>query len=278
MTSSTVIGLLKRRLIDLLGGDAGSPTPVAEPLPPAPAAPLPPEGLSTPRDIPRFHGYPYLWTCLSPGVLDLMVLPGDLADEALIDVARAVARATHLNGCLALGPDRVIYVDPDGACRIGLEVPITGAVEIGTLKPPFLLDETPELIDRIDWARRFVAAHHARFGRGYGDRDRGGVQPSDEAVTLLTGFNDDGSPKGLARCRRCGEMRGLCLDQGPALKGLVIAVHCRCDNHNQCAHCGRPLHERRLGANYYCERLKLVLHVPGVCARQHVCFESGKVH
>jgi len=78
-------------------------------------------------------------------------------------------------------------------------------------------------------------------------------------------------PVGLAGCTSCGEWRGECLAPSVLVAPLVVAVHCRCANHNLCARCGELLYERRLDANYYNPRDGQVWHVPGFCALRHPC-------
>jgi hypothetical protein len=237
---------------------------------PAPA-PSEQEAEEKKRVAPPFHGYPYLHSLLSAGVLNLTVLPSEMSDEMLIELARAQVIANQLPACLVLGPDRVVYVDVTGGLKPGTAALAPWALSTGVLQPPIAFDETEDLRSRREWAERFVAWIQGQFGRGYGNPSRGAVEPSPEQVEALTGFNEDGSPRGLTRCPSCGDLKGLCLDQGQFLSDGLIAVHCRCDNHNRCARCGQQLHERRLNANYYSARLGIVLHVPGICAQDHVC-------
>lgn len=52
---------------------------------------------------------------------------------------------------------------------------------------------------------------------------------------------------------------------------LVVDVFCRCDNHNLCARCLRPLAEWRLDACAYFEPEREVLHIPTFAALSHEC-------
>lgn len=220
---------------------------------------------------PRFDGYPYLITPLSPGVFNLMALPSEWPDEMLIDFTHAQVSANRLKSCLALGADRAVYVDIDGAVRFWPKLPASAIVECGALQPAVAFERTADLIAREQWLARFVEHMQARHGRGYGDDLRGAEPATAEERARLEGVNEDGTPLGLEPCPTCTELRGVCLDPVPRAVPFRITVHCRCENHNRCARCGENLFERRLDANYYSRRTGLILYVPGGYARRHRC-------
>lgn len=246
-----------------------------EPAPPAPASAPAPTAEAPPAKAPRFDGYPYLITPLSPGVFNLMLMPETWSDEMLIELARGQATANQLKACLALGPDRTVYANVDGALRFWPLLPASFIVESGALLAPVEFEQTAHFIDRAERLEHFVRSLQSRSGSGYGNETRGGA-PSSPADALLQGrVNDDGSPAGLHACPRCGEHRGQCLDTVPQEMLHTLTVHCRCENINRCARCGDLLFERRLDANYYSRATGLVLFVPGGYARRHECAATG---
>ncbi len=88
---------------------------------------------------------------------------------------------------------------------------------------------------------------------------------------MLAGFQRNGVPVGLECCQGCGEWWGECLDPSHEFEGMVMQVHCSCENDNRCARCGLQLNERRLNANYFNEGDRQIWHVPGFCGLSHQC-------
>jgi hypothetical protein len=83
------------------------------------------------------------------------------------------------------------------------------------LAPPEVFVPTPNLVARL---ARFVAV---RNPGGYltGDRTRGGCPAESDERRGLAGFQSNGVPRGLVKCRDCREWRGECLDPSPNFAG-----------------------------------------------------------
>ena len=93
-------------------------------------------------------------------------------------------------------------------------------------------------------------------------------------ILELAGRQENGVPKGLTRCRVCGDWTGRCIWPDPLMwhKGPTH-VSCRC-RANLCARCGEPIYEYRLGSNVYVEaigKISKILHVPGIVGASHRC-------
>jgi hypothetical protein len=82
---------------------------------------------------------------------------------------------------------------------------------------------------------------------------------------------ENGVPKGLARCPVCGDWIGRCLWPDPLkwYKGPT-RISCRCEA-NVCSKCGEPIYECRPGANIYDAATGRIQHVPLLLAWQHYC-------
>lgn len=109
----------------------------------------------------------------------------------------------------------------------------------------------------------------------FGDLTKGGRQATLEETVLLGGTQPNGVLRGLARCARCAEWQGRCLDPSPRFAGQVMEVHCPCANDNHCAACNALLNERKLNANYYDESDGQIWHVPAFSAFNHLCSSDG---
>jgi len=217
--------------------------------------------------LPVFDGYPYLVTALVGGLQHSIVLPGDLGRAELVSLARRQHSANRLRTCLALGPEAAIYISDDG--ETVAEVPRCTDPISDRLLSPEEFPATPELRDRQQRLRAFVAESQARSAGGYlVDRMRGRTATAEDLVRL-SGTDPDGVPVGLARCMACTAYRGEYLPSHQP--GLVVRVFCQCENHNRCARCLGPLHAHRLEAAYYNERQACVLHVAAFCGLRHVC-------
>ena len=62
--------------------------------------------------------------------------------------------------------------------------------------------------------------------------------------------------------------------------GLVVRVHCRCENDIRCARCGALFGGRKLNANNFDPADRTVWHVPGFAALEHRCSSGagGSAH
>ncbi|MDQ3069140.1 MAG: hypothetical protein M3R55_05365 [Acidobacteriota bacterium] len=263
-------------LSELLGFTQRAPAPAvqtADPVSvPAPATEeAKPAEEPEPERPPIFGGFPYLYSVLSRGVLNLQLLPEEMTEDELIELARVQVKTNSTRGCLLFGPDRAVFFQPDGSACFHPRVPRCWRIETGVLATPFAFDVTPEAERRIKAAAGYVTMIHERAGSGWGDEDRGGDTAPDEEIEQLRGVNDDGSPRGLTVCETCGEHRGRCLDPLRPDTAMVLPVSCRCQNINRCARCGNLLHARRLDANYYRPQDGLLIYVPGIAAARHRC-------
>jgi hypothetical protein len=105
----------------------------------------------------------------------------------------------------------------------------------------------------------------------FGDLTKGGREASPAELRKLRGARKNGVPRGLKRCRTCGDWFGQCLDPAPQFSRKVMQVHCLRQNRNLCAACLTPLYERKLNANYFDLSDGEIWHVPGLSALAHEC-------
>jgi hypothetical protein len=227
--------------------------------------------LSSPIEtLPYLDAFPYLATRLVPAGYHYNLLPEDLPVEDLLDIARRQARANRLPLALVLAPDEAWHLDDAvGPPRRGPVIPHGGCVLRGKL---WLVDAASMRVAPGRLAR--LEADVKRQNKGgflMGDLTKGGHLASPAERRRLAGVNAHGVPVGLVPCAACGEWHGEALDPSPRLRGLVVPVHCRCENHNRCARCGRPLADRRLNGNHYDETDGNIWHMPGFTALSHEC-------
>ena len=223
---------------------------------------------------PVFDGYPYLVTRIGHSALrHLAVLPAEWPHERLLDLAVRQALANRLDTCLCMGPASAVYVSADSGTQEASFVPFGGPV-VDRLVLAEVLAETPDLASRRDALRRFAAANQ---GSGYivGDGLERGELADDADIERLSGVSAADIPNGLTRCSECRWLRGDYLalrGQGNGdMRPRVIRVHCRCENHNRCAGCGRTLADWRLSAYYWDEVQRKVWYVAAYCALSHRC-------
>ena len=90
-------------------------------------------------------------------------------------------------------------------------------------------------------------------------------------ILELAGRQENGVPKGLARCPVCGDWIGRCLWPDPLMwhRGTT-RISCRCEA-NLCSKCGEPIYESRLGGNVYDEATGRIWHIPLMVAWMHRC-------
>ena len=223
---------------------------------------------------PEFDGFPYLVTRIGHTPLrHIALLPAGWSFDRQAEAVRRQVRANRLDTCLRLGLASALFVDADGtefaASPVCWGIPVIGAIVL-----PEPLASTPELL-----ARQAALEAFARRGRssGYlvGDGLEGGRRATPGEVRRLSGRGEDGIPRGLRRCARCGAFRGDYL----AVRGegngdptpRVVPVHCRCENHNRCARCGEPLAEWRLSSYFLAEACRAVRYLAAYAGLGHRC-------
>lgn len=213
--------------------------------------------------------YPYLITRIVPTMYHIMVLPRGEQTE-LAEIARTQVSFNKLESFLVLGPKEAFYFTPDGAEKRSPVVPVGGILIHDRLR---LYKDFPD--DRELSARKNLLKKHIESLKqgGYllGDLTKGGRKPTPREAEDLRGVQGNGVPKGLVRCKRCGEWHGTCIDSIQDIGDSIVQVYCLCQNDNQCAYCGDPLYERKLNANFYDTSDGRVWHVPGFSGLGHIC-------
>lgn len=217
-----------------------------------------------------FQGFPYLVTRVVPAMYHIILLPDDVADPTLTDIAHRQARANRLETCLVMSADSALFITVGGReCRG--KPPRGGLIITDRLRPCLNFGDAASLTYRRRALQRFIAECPPRSGYMFGDLTKGGQRATLEEAVTLAGTQCNRVPRGLTRCEDCGEWRGRCLDPSPQFAGQVMDVHCRCANDNRCAACGELLHARKLNANMYNERDGHIWHTPGFSGLGHVC-------
>lgn len=217
-----------------------------------------------------FDSFPYVLTRVVPALYHVILLPEVLGDEEAEAFARQQAAANRLPTCLVLSAVEARYVTPDGRVSRSAAIPRGGILVADRLKPCRRVPETPALARRREQLAA-VLAEQRQDGVMFGDLTKGGRKATYEESVLFAGVQRGGVPRGLTECAGCGRWRGHCLDPSPQFQGMLVTVHCRCDNDNRCAACGALLYPWKLNANYYRETDHQVWHVPGFCGFSHRC-------
>ena len=222
------------------------------------------------NDLPVFDGFPYLNIRVAYAIYHVILLPAGLSETQLADTAQWQMIANRLPVCLVLAKDRAVYYWPERSAVVSPDPPRGGNILAGGLAPAI---DHADSSDEFRTRQNRLADLIARAARGYifGDLTKGGHRATDEERQYLDGRLSDGTPRGLSRCITCGDWKGMCLDPSERFAGLVMTVHCYCDNHNRCARCNQLLYERRLNANYYNAQDRVIWHVPGFCGLKHRC-------
>lgn len=234
----------------------------------------------TPRELAalaQFDGFPYLNTRLVPAVYHITLLPADAPEATLLKLARVQAHANRLDTCLLLNATCAIFFWSDGRVTSTRETPRGGTLLSNGLALAVDLLPTLELQRRQSRLDATAASDLERKGAIFGDLSKGGRRATTEELERLHGSGEGGAPRGLERCPRCQDWRGECLDPSEHFAGMVMRVHCLCENHNRCARCGSRLHAHRLNANYYNSRDGAIWHVPGFSIFEHRCSAQGKI-
>jgi hypothetical protein len=199
----------------------------------------------------------------------IIILPKGQQTE-LVEIARTQMSFNKLESCLVLGANEAIYLYPEGPEVMSSDVPIGGILIHNRLKPCKIFLEDQDLRERKESLEKHIGSLK-QDGYVLGDLTKGGRKPTPLEADNLRGNQENGIPKGLVLCPRCGEWRGTCLDLIQDLGEYIVRVNCLCQNDNRCAGCGDLLYERKLNANHYDTRDGKVWHVPGFCGLGHIC-------
>lgn len=219
-----------------------------------------------------FVHFPYLITRLFPALYNINLLPRDLSESELVELARAQVAANKLQACLVFGWNRGLWFDnsrPESEIWSD-DIPHGGILINGGLKfhRDYLSD--PDIAIRSQLLDEYS---QKSWSGGYlvGDPENC-VREAAESDTTLGDISDWAVPKGLSRCNVCGELKGECFDgQSELYADKVWHIRCKCENDNICAACNKPLNIHRLDSCYYNERTNEILHVAGYLALKHRC-------
>jgi hypothetical protein len=227
-----------------------------------------------PEALQQYDGFPYLKTRVCSALYHITLLPEGAPESTLLDLARAQVAANRLDVCLVLDGSRCVFFGADGRVQPSNKPPRGGTLLANLLELSVDLLATEDLRRReADLVR--VVEHGRRKGTYMsGDLTKGGRPATAEERHRLGGTNGEGVPRGLTQCADCRGWRGVCLDPSPNFAGMLMRIHCRCENHNRCARCGTLLYGARLNANYYNPQDNGIWHVPGFCGLSHRCDES----
>lgn len=225
-----------------------------------------------------FDGFPYLVTRIGHTALrSIAILPSDGPRHRLIELARRQAAANQLETCVCIGPADAAYAFLDGTVREGSHLP-TGIPVVEGLALAEPIPDTAEVRARRARLEAFREALHPE-GYQVGDGLEGGRPATAEDIARLSVFIPGSfgrpMPAGLRRCRKCRQLAGEFLALSGEGNGdrtpRVIRIHCRCDNHNRCARCGKPLARRRLSAYFYDEVQEKPWYLAAYAAFSHRC-------
>ena len=221
-----------------------------------------------------FDGFPYLVTRIGRSALrHLAVLPADWSPDQLLDLARRQALANRLDTGLVGGPADAIYVSADGTTVAGSVVP-PGLPVVRRLRLAVDVPASAELEARRTRLDEYAGALR---GSGYvvGDGLASGRPASPDDIARLVDGDPARPAPALVRCASCGDLAGYYLavrgEGNGDLSPRVIAVHCRCANHNRCAGCGGGLAARRLSAYFFDEAARCVWYTAAYAAFSHRC-------
>ena len=233
------------------------------------------EAIGNPFDIrgfPLFLGFPYLVTRIVPGLYHITLIPKHLDANTAIQLGLDEVKMNRLPACVVLAEKACVYIQDDGRADESESPPRGGTVMFDHLVPGFLSYHDPSFDDRMCLLKDFVSGFN-RDGYMLGDISKGGRPATPDELNDLNGFQEDGIPVGLSQCPICGDWSGECLDPNPNFEGLVMRVHCLCENNNRCAACGELLAERKLNGNHYDTADGEIWHWPGFIAFRHHCIK-----
>lgn len=234
------------------------------------------EPLITVNGTRMFAGFPYLLTRILPNFYHIILLPSYLNLAELQVVAHRQVISNWLDTYLVLSENSTIHYAPDGRSEHPKTPPSCSLFTAYKLLLPFDFTKDDEFRQRKNLLDALIKNVKRRGGYLFGDLSKGGRYATPEELERLKGFQENGVPKGLVYCEKCGYYRGVCLDPNPIFKGMIMQVYCLCQNNNLCARCGYPLAEYKLNANYYEKRDGMIWHVPGFSGLSHVCLDRKK--
>ena len=225
------------------------------------------------RGLPLFTGFPYLLTRVVDALRHIILLPEPWTGrtEELLDIARRQAQANQLETALVLAADRAAFFSADGSTSGFVAAPRGGILVPDRLEPVVEIEPSDQLRARRGDLAAWMACNQVKEGSIQGNRAGSGREATPDECRRLRGRNADGLPIGLTTCPKCREVRGECLDTNPNFPRLVIPVHCRCDNENRCARCGKKLYDSKLNGNSYNADDGQIWHTPGFCGFRHRC-------
>ncbi len=218
-----------------------------------------------------FSGFSYLMTHIVRSFYHFILLPSSWSKDMMFEMARLQVQRNRLDTYLLLSVEEIVYFPPYGEHQFIQTPPGCSIFWADKLQPAYEITQVPDLQERK--ARLNILIERIKSAGGYvfGDVTKGGRRPTPEEVKELNGLQENGVPKGLVKCPNCGFYRGTCIDTKGFSKGLVVKVHCLCENDNLCARCGQLMYEYKLNANFFDEKDKVIWHVPGFSAFLHKC-------
>jgi len=222
------------------------------------------------RGFPLFSGFPYLVTRIVPRLYHITLIAKNLDTNTAIHVGLDEVKMNRLPACVVLAEKDCVYIQDDGRVDRSESPPRGGTVVFDQLVPGFLSYHDPSFDDRMSLLEDFVSGLK-RDGVMLGDISKGGRPATSEELQDLSGFQENGVPSGLSQCPTCGDWFGECLDPNRNFEGLVMRVHCLCENNNRCTACGELLAERKLNGNHFDTTDSSIWHWPGFIAFRHQC-------
>lgn len=231
-----------------------------------------------------FTGFPYLMTELDKGFFNLMLLPAHWNLREIFNFVDLQTKKNRLPNYVVLGVNKFIYFPPYGHRQIIRQPPQCTAIVFDFLFPVYPLEED----DELKWRKELLEEASLRKNLIKNDIImefllKGGKAATYDEYVKLQNFQEKyyahgkiilEIPAGLKRCSKCGLFRGKCLDPFPQFTGMIVKVSCLCQNDNFCAGCGKPLFALKLNSNFFDVNHKIVRHVSGLYALDHVCNEE----
>ncbi len=218
-----------------------------------------------------FDGFPYLMTYLVRDVYHVSLLPSSWTKFKYLQLAQTQAMVNQLEMFLILSEKEIIRFSAAGHFEFQTTPPTSEIFFAHQLKLAWDVPDDLDLLLRSKKLDEVLKEIVEIGGYVFGNLFKGGRPATPIEELQLKGFDDNGIPSGLFKCPDCGFFRGTCFDPSPVFEGLVMKVHCLCENNNRCARCGEPLFRFKLNANYYDEKERSIWYVPGFAGLSHVC-------